>query len=243
MASGTPQQKRLFTDQEHPSSLSGSDSPFALRRQLNERLDLHRLQGARHLHVSPPGKALAKIAAEVAACKRCVLWKTRTQVVPGQGSPRAELVFVGEAPGAEEDKQGLAFVGRAGRLLTRILNAISLDRDDVFIGNVLKCRPPANRSPLPDETASCLPYLLAQLDIMKPRVICALGAVAASALLGESQPIGRMRGRFIPYRGAKLIATYHPAYLLRNPPEKRKVWEDMQKVRDELGLEESGRKG
>ena len=237
MTPNNPRQKRLFPDSQPDSPAASVDSPHGLVRQLKQRLELERLLGARYLPVTVPERELAKIAEQVSGCKKCALWKTRTQTVPGQGNPRADLVLVGEAPGAEEDKQGLAFVGRAGQLLTRILNAINLDREDVFIGNILKCRPPANRSPLPDEIACCLPYILAQLEIMKPRIVCALGGVAAAALLGYSQPIGRIRGKFVPYRGGKLMATYHPAYLLRSPADKKKVWEDMQKIRDELVLE------
>jgi len=234
MGPGKPHQKSLFSASHPESPLSPRDSIPSLTRQLKQRLELEKLQGRRHVRVATHEAELAQIARRVAGCKRCGLWRTRTQPVPGQGSARAELVLVGEAPGAEEDKQGLAFVGRAGQLLTKILKAINLEREDVFIGNILKCRPPANRSPLPDESASCLPYILAQLDVIKPRIICALGAVAANALMGESGPISRIRGKFVPYRGADFIATYHPAYLLRNPAEKKKVWEDMQKIRDRL---------
>ena len=237
MAPNGPRQKSLFPDSQTSSPAASVDSPHALVRQLKQRLELEKLLGARHLPVTLPKRELARIAEQVAGCKKCALWKTRTQTVSGQGNPRAEVVFVGEAPGAEEDKQGLAFVGRAGQLLTKILSAINLEREDVFIGNILKCRPPANRSPLPDEIASCLPYIFAQLEIMKPRIICTLGGVATGALLGHTQPIGRIRGKFLPYRSGKLMATYHPAYLLRNPAEKKKVWADMQKLRDELALE------
>jgi DNA polymerase len=180
---------------------------------------------------------------EVRACTKCDLSKTRTQTVFGQGDPAARLVFVGEAPGFEEDRQGQAFVGRAGQLLTRMIVAMGLTRDEVFICNVLKCRPPGNRDPLADEILACSPYLEQQLRIIEPEVLVALGAPAAKTLLNTTASIGKLRGRFHEYLPAGLaggaiptMPTYHPAYLLRNPGEKRKVWEDLQMVMDLLGL-------
>ena len=149
----------------------------------------------------------------------------------GVGNPSADLMFVGEAPGADEDVQGIPFVGRAGQLLTKIIEAIDLKREDVYIANVIKCRPPGNRNPEPDEVETCEPFLFQQVDIIKPKVIVALGTVAARALLRTLDPISRLRGCVYDYRGAKLIPTFHPAYLLRNPSSKREVWEDMKLVR------------
>ena len=168
-------------------------------------------------------------------CTRCKLHKLgRSQVVFGVGNPEARLMFVGEAPGADEDEQGVPFVGRAGQLLTKIIEAIDLKREDVYIANVIKCRPPQNRNPEPDEVDSCEPFLFQQIDAIKPRVIVALGKFGAQTLLRTQDPISRLRGRVFEYRGAKLIPTFHPAYLLRNPPAKREVWEDMKLVRQLL---------
>jgi uracil-DNA glycosylase family 4 len=169
------------------------------------------------------------------ACTRCKLHKLgRSQVVFGVGNPEARLMFVGEAPGADEDEQGVPFVGRAGQLLTKIIEAIDLKREDVYIANVIKCRPPQNRNPEPDEVDSCEPFLFQQIDAIKPRVIVALGKFGAQTLLRTQDPISRLRGRVFDYRGAKLIPTFHPAYLLRNPSSKREVWEDMKLVRQLL---------
>lgn len=168
-------------------------------------------------------------------CTRCKLHTLgRRQVVFGVGSPRARLMFVGEAPGEEEDKQGEPFVGRAGQLLTKIIEAIGLTRDQVYIANVIKCRPPGNRNPEPDEVATCEPFLFRQIDVIRPRVIVPLGKFAAQCVLRTTDPITRLRGHAFPYRGATLIPTFHPAYLLRNPSAKRDVWEDMKKVREIL---------
>ena len=168
---------------------------------------------------------------QVRQCKSCaVLAKERTQTVFGSGNIRAKLVFVGEAPGADEDKQGLPFVGRAGQLLTKIIEAMGLSREEVFICNVLKCRPPANRPPAPEEVKNCQPFLKRQLELIKPEVICALGTHAAQALLQTDRPISALRGTFSEYEGIPLMCTYHPAYLLRSPGEKGKVWEDMKKI-------------
>jgi DNA polymerase len=177
------------------------------------------------------------------ACTRCKLHGLgRTQVVFGVGNPDADLMFVGEAPGADEDAQGVPFVGRAGQLLTKIIEAIGLTRDAVYIANVIKCRPPQNRNPEPDEVATCEPYLFRQIDLIRPRVIVALGKFGAQTLLGTLDPISRLRGRVFEYRGAKLVPTFHPAYLLRNPSSKREVWEDMKLVK-RLLAEESGALG
>ena len=165
-------------------------------------------------------------------CSRCKLHTLgRKQIVFGVGNPNADLMFVGEAPGADEDIQGEPFVGRAGQLLTKIIEAIGLTRDDVYIANVIKCRPPGNRNPEPDEVEQCEPFLFRQIDIVKPKVIVALGKFAAQCLLKTDTPITRIRGREFAYRDAVLIPTYHPAYLLRNPSAKRDVWDDMKRVK------------
>ena len=180
-----------------------------------------------------PKIALRVIREELGAhCSRCKLHTLgRTQVVFGVGNPSADLMFVGEAPGADEDIQGEPFVGRAGQLLTKIIEAIGLRREDVYIANVIKCRPPGNRNPEPDEVEQCEPFLFRQIDTVKPKVIVALGKFAAQCLLRTNDPITRIRGREFKYRDAILIPTYHPAYLLRTPSAKREVWEDMKRVR------------
>lgn len=175
-------------------------------------------------------ETLDAIRADLGDCKRCKLSPTRKNIVFGSGNPQAELMFIGEAPGADEDEQGLPFVGRAGQLLTKIIEAIEMRRADVYICNILKCRPPGNRNPETDEIASCEPFLFRQIASVRPKVICALGAFGAQTVLKTNESIGRLRGRLIDYRGTKLIATFHPAYLLRNPNEKRKVWDDMQTI-------------
>ncbi len=181
---------------------------------------------------SPPEQVLVGIRADIGECTRCALHALgRRQIVFGVGNPRARLMFVGEAPGADEDVQGEPFVGRAGQLLTKIIEAIGLTRSDVYIANVIKCRPPGNRNPEPAEVAECEPFLLRQIDAIAPTVIVALGKFAAQSLLRSNEPITKLRGREFQVRGATLIPTYHPAYLLRNPAAKRDVWEDMKRVR------------
>ncbi|HVZ24346.1 MAG TPA: uracil-DNA glycosylase [Vicinamibacterales bacterium] len=179
------------------------------------------------------GEALSAIKIEIGPdCSRCKLHRLgRSQVVFGVGNPNADLMFVGEAPGADEDVRGEPFVGRAGQLLTKIIEAIDLRREDVYIANVIKCRPPQNRNPEPDEVEQCEPFLFRQIDVIKPKVIVALGKFAAQSLLRTTEPITRIRGREYAYRDAILMPTYHPAYLLRNPSAKRDVWEDMKRVR------------
>jgi len=183
------------------------------------------------------GDTLLKIRDDIGDCTRCKLHKRRHKIVFGDGSAKAQLVFVGEGPGADEDAQGLPFVGRAGKLLTQMIEAMGLQRKDVYICNVVKCRPPENRAPEPDEVATCSPYLLRQIDVIQPRVIVCLGAVAAKTLLETNRGITQFRGQWLEWRGRKLMATYHPAYLLRNPNAKGEVWKDLQKVMAELGLE------
>lgn len=169
-------------------------------------------------------------------CKLCRLWEGRTQVVIGEGCRKAPLMFVGEGPGFDEDRQGRPFVGKAGQLLTRIIEAMGMKREDVYIANCVKCRPPENRNPFPDEIALCKPHLEKQIGFIKPKVICALGKFAAQTLLDTEVPITRLRGQFHDCRGIKVMPTFHPAYLLRNPSDKRLVWEDMKKVMTELSL-------
>jgi len=179
-----------------------------------------------------PVDALAAVRADIGDCTRCKLCNLgRSKIVFGVGNPQADLMFVGEAPGRDEDLQGIPFVGRAGQLLTKIIEAIGLTRDDVYIANVIKCRPPENRNPEPDEVETCEPFLFRQIDIIKPKVIVALGKFGAQTLLRTLDPISRLRGNVYDFRGAKLIPTFHPAYLLRNPSSKREVWEDMKLVR------------
>lgn len=177
---------------------------------------------------------LNEVCRDMADCKLCPLGKTRRNLVFGDGNHQAKVVFVGEAPGADEDEQGLPFVGRAGQLLTKIIEAMGLQRKDVYICNILKCRPPQNRNPLPEEITACEPFLKKQLKIISPRIICALGTFAAKTLLKTEVPITVLRGRFHSYEGIPLMPTYHPAYLLRNPSAKKLVWEDVQLIMKEL---------
>jgi len=183
------------------------------------------------------GDTLLKVREDLGECTRCKLHSTRHKIVFGDGNPKAELVFVGEGPGADEDAQGLPFVGRAGKLLTQMIEAMGLQRKDVYICNVVKCRPPENRQPEEDEVSTCSPFLLRQIDTIAPKVIVCLGAVAAKTLLQTNRGISHFRGEWLEFRGRKLLATYHPAYLLRNPPAKSEVWKDLQKVMAVLGLE------
>lgn len=190
----------------------------------------------------PVGAALASesleaVRTDLGECTRCKLHTTRQNIVFGVGPAKARLMFVGEAPGADEDRQGEPFVGRAGQLLDRIIGAMGLQRDEVYIANVLKCRPPNNRNPEDDEIAQCSPFLLRQVASVEPEVIVTLGAPAAHLLLETGTPIGKLRGKFWRFHGRDLMPTYHPAYLLRNPAKKREVWQDMQQVIERLGLE------
>lgn len=224
----------------------------ALGAQIHGHLQLYKDLGVRYVSQSasltqnrklpPPARdngtaaneTLEAILSDVENCRKCKLAPARTNTVFGSGSPRAGLMFVGEAPGADEDAQGLPFVGRAGRLLTLIIESIGFRRGDVYICNILKCRPPQNRNPETDEIAACESFLFRQIDAVQPMLIVALGSFGAQTLLKTTETIGKLRGRLINYRGVKLMATYHPAYLLRNPLEKRKVWEDMRTAYDYL---------
>ena len=191
-------------------------------------------EGSRASGAAGEGPSLDLIRAEIGDCQRCKLARTRTNIVFGSGNPHAELVFVGEAPGYDEDQQGLPFVGRAGQLLTKIIESINLKREDVYICNVLKCRPPENRNPEPDEVASCNPFLRKQLATIRPKIVCCLGTFAAQTVLQTAAPISKLRGKFFDMDGMRVIATFHPAYLLRSPEKKREVWEDMKQIRAEL---------
>jgi len=211
------------------------------RHRADEAADVHAPDAhAPVAPIAPPAplslESLDDIKTDIGPdCRRCKLCSLgRSQIVFGVGHPKARLMFVGEAPGEEEDKRGEPFVGRAGQLLTKIIEAIGLSREQVYIANVIKCRPPNNRNPEPDEVASCEPFLFRQIDVIQPRVIVPLGKFAAQCLLKTVDPITKLRGRQFDYRGRVLIPTFHPAYLLRNPSAKREVWEDMKKVRDIL---------
>lgn len=183
-----------------------------------------------------PNPTLDSVRAELGECTRCKLHKGRTKIVFGTGSQKARLVFVGEAPGEDEDLSGIPFVGKAGQLLTKMIEAMGLKRDDVYICNTVKCRPPNNRNPEPDELSACEPFLVGQLAAHKPEAIVALGKFAAQALLRDQSPISRLRGTWREYQGIPLMPTFHPAYLLRSPGEKGKVWADLQAVMKKLGL-------
>jgi uracil-DNA glycosylase family 4 len=210
------------------------------------QLEYFRDLGVRELFLPPPSARasgavspgsmpdLASLSRFLEGCPRCKLSKSRTNIVFGQGSPTSDLMFVGEAPGRDEDEQGLAFVGRAGQLLTKIIKAMGKKREDVYICNVIKCRPPNNRNPERDEVASCRPFLEEQIRLIAPKVIVTLGTFAAQALLETDEPIGRLRGRWQTARGVRVMPTFHPAFLLRSPERKKDVWEDMKLVRDFL---------
>jgi DNA polymerase len=184
--------------------------------------------------------ALQLIREDLGDCTRCALHKGRNKIVFADGSPTARLMFVGEGPGADEDAQGLPFVGRAGQLLNNMITAMGLKREEVYIANVVKCRPPGNRTPEPDEANTCSPFLFRQIDVVRPQVIVALGATAATYLLGQRQPLAGLRGRVHAFRGCQLIVTYHPAFLLRDPRQKKEAWADLQIAMKELGLKKAG---
>jgi DNA polymerase len=216
-------------------------------------LEYQRDEGVLTVEVSPETRAALKqpsvaegpgrgprrlelIAADIAACTKCVLHEKRTQTVPGQGSPSPEIMFIGEAPGFEEDRRGQAFIGKAGQLLTKMITAMGFTREEVFIGNVVKCRPPGNRTPMTDEIETCLPYLEAQIATLQPKVIVTLGAAALKGMLGDPKlSITRMRGKWLNFAGIDLMPTFHPAYLLRAPSAKKDAWEDLKAVLKHLG--------
>ena len=198
---------------------------------LRKRLELEKMMGADVLfRQAGPEDELVKLEKEVAGCRRCGLWETRTQTVFGRGNPRAPLMFIGEAPGAEEDRQGLPFVGAAGKLLDKMIFAMGLTQDEVYIANILKSRPPGNRDPKPDEVEACWPFLERQIELIDPRVICTLGRPSANALLDTNASMGSLRGRWHTFKGIPLLPTYHPAYLLRSPGQKSKTWQDLKMI-------------
>ena len=205
-------------------------------REIIQQLKFFSDLGVTHLDVKIVKQVptLEEVRQELGDCQRCKLHGGRTNLVFGVGNPAADLMFVGEAPGAEEDAQGIPFVGRAGQLLTKIIEAMDLSREQVYIANILKCRPPGNRDPEPDEVETCEPFLFQQIEAIGPKIIVALGKYAAQNLLRTKTPISRMRGEFVRFQNCWLLPTFHPSYLLRNPSAKRQVWEDMQKVRDRL---------
>ena len=223
--------------------------------EMRELLDYLSLSGLKEVQLLPRGtgigsdeepagapadnsaaeKELQRIARRIARCRRCPLHESRTRTVPGKGPARPEIVFVGEGPGAEEDRAGEPFVGAAGHLLTRMIAAMGFAREEVWIGNVVKCRPPGNRTPYPEEMEACLPFLREQIGVLKPRVIICLGSTAAKGLLGVSRGITQIRGRWHEFAGIPVMPTFHPAYLLRNPDQKRTVWQDLLAVLDFLG--------
>ena len=212
-----------------------------MTEDLVRELELLREFGFTHLDIGGQraagggqGDLLAELERVVSACEKCGLAKSRTQVVYGVGNPNADLMFIGEAPGREEDIQGEPFVGRAGQLLTDIITAMKLTRDDVYIANVIKCRPPENRNPEPDELDACRPHLRRQIEVIQPRVIVTLGKFALQSLTEKAYSISAARGQWLDYDGIKVMPTYHPAYLLRNPAAKKEVWADMKKVIAEL---------
>jgi DNA polymerase len=198
-------------------------------------------QTATSARPADPAAALALIREEIGECTRCALHKGRNKLVFGDGSPTARLMFVGEGPGADEDAQGLPFVGKAGQLLNNMIAAMGLKREEVYIANVVKCRPPGNRTPEPEEANTCTPFLFQQIDTVRPQVLVALGATAATYLLGHRQPLAGLRGRVHAYRGMQLIVTYHPAFLLRDPRQKKEAWADLQIAMRELGLKSPGK--
>ncbi len=218
-----------------PFSIPKAEAPKTTRMSLPPRM-------GSLFEPSPAGgkqETLAEVRDDLGDCQRCKLSPLRKNIVFGSGNPRAELMFIGEAPGADEDAQGLPFVGRAGQLLTRIIEAMGMKREDVYICNVLKCRPPENRAPERDEIESCEPFLLRQIEAVKPKVIVCLGSPAMQTLLKMKVGITNIRGQWMDYNGIKLMATFHPAYCLRWPDKKREVWEDMKKVRDYLRFADS----
>ncbi len=217
------------------ASASGA-GPIHPMREIVQQLKFFSDLGVTHLNVQSSARtiSLEEIREEIGDCMRCKLCEGRTHIVFGAGNPKADLMFVGEAPGADEDVQGIPFVGRAGQLLTRIIQAIELQRDQVYITNIVKCRPPTNRDPQPDEIATCQGFLFKQIEVIRPKIIVALGKYAAQTLLSTKAPISGIRGQFFHYRGSLLIPTFHPSYLLRNPSAKREVWEDMKAVKKRL---------
>ncbi|HEX8984194.1 MAG TPA: uracil-DNA glycosylase [Bryobacteraceae bacterium] len=231
-----------------PNALSVEQDVAGAEQELPGDFILEREDPLRVNHESAavavdPAAALRAIREDLGDCTRCPLHKQgRKQIVFGVGNPNTELMFVGEAPGADEDQQGEPFVGRAGQLLNNMIAAMGLKREDVYIANIIKCRPPSNRTPEREECEICSPFLFRQIDVIQPKVIVALGAVAAKTLLGVNDTMANLRGHWYEYRGRKLAVTYHPAYLLRDPRQKAEAWKDLQRVMRELGLQAPAKK-
>jgi DNA polymerase len=214
-----------------PTTLSEENNPIPPRKPISAPPQI-----ASAVPVADRENALRMIREDIGDCTRCALHKGRNKIVFADGSANARIMFVGEGPGADEDAQGLPFVGRAGQLLNNMIAAMGLKREEVYIANVVKCRPPANRTPEPEEANTCSPFLFRQIDVVRPEVLVALGATAATYLLGQRQPLAGLRGRIHSFRGSKLIVTYHPAFLLRDPRQKKEAWADLQIAMSELGL-------
>ncbi|MDH5636942.1 MAG: uracil-DNA glycosylase [Nitrospinota bacterium] len=222
-------------------AVTGDDWKNQMRAKLNELNKKTAAKGKTSSGVAVAqvsDKSLDSIRAEVENCQKCALGKTRTNTVFGVGDPDARLMFIGEGPGAAEDLQGEPFVGRAGKLLNDMIQAMGLKRSDVYIANIVKCRPPGNRDPLPEESAQCMPYLMRQLKMIRPEYVCALGAVPAKNLLERNEPIGKLRSSFHDFMGTQFMATYHPSYLLRNPAAKAESWKDLKMIMDKMGLKD-----
>ena len=227
-------------------AIEGPNIPRSAEVQPANSMEDHSIRSRKLFAAQPPaasaltptdrGAALKTIQEEIGECTRCALHKGRHSIVFADGDPNARLMFVGEGPGADEDAQGLPFVGRAGQLLNNMIAAMGLKREQVYICNVVKCRPPGNRTPEPEEAHTCVPFLFEQIDVVRPQVIVALGATAATYLLGQRQPLAGLRGRVHAFRGSQLIVTYHPAFLLRDPRQKKETWADLQIAMKELGL-------
>lgn len=224
---------RSYLEEEQRSRVGEDSAFFSGRSRQNPKTSPGPSRNLPAAPAVPVVASLEEIRAELGDCRRCKLHAGRRQIVFGTGNPGAKLVFVGEGPGRDEDLQGEPFVGAAGQLLTKIIQAIQLTRAEVYIANVIKCRPPGNRNPAPDEISACEPFLIKQLQVIRPKLICALGTFAAQALLKTEERISLLRGRFHEYHGIPLMPTYHPAFLLRNPERKRDVWEDMKKIKKE----------
>jgi len=221
---------------DEPESRNPEDHPIAPRKPIPAAPPVGAAVAA-----AGRASALQLIVEEIGDCTRCALHKGRNKIVFGDGSPAARLMFVGEGPGADEDAQGIPFVGKAGQLLNNMIAAMGLKREEVYIANVVKCRPPGNRTPEPEEANTCTPFLFKQIDVVRPQVLVALGATAATYLLGQRQPLAGLRGRVHAWRGMQLIVTYHPAYLLRDPRQKKEAWADLQIAMRELGLKSPGK--
>ncbi len=232
-ATPIPMQDALVQPEQREEMTHRSKAATAMPVVRDEGLSVTSVESA----VTDPGHALRLIREDLGDCTRCRLHKQgRKQIVFGVGNPKAELMFIGEAPGADEDQQGEPFVGRAGQLLNNMIKAMGLRREDVYIANIIKCRPPGNRTPERDECETCSPFLMRQIAAIKPKVIVALGAVAAKTLLAINAPMAEFRGRWFDFRGTKLAVTYHPAFLLRDPRQKKETWKDLQMVMKDLGM-------